>query len=70
MEAHYPPRFDQAIAFLFAQRGNAISEDLVQTYCQWGWLADDDGMLRVTDQGRAELRRARQRLGERAGAMA
>ena len=56
---HYVPAFDQAMQFLFERHGNSISEDLVQAYCASGYLTDVDGVLTLTDSGRAELRRRR-----------
>lgn len=62
MHAHQPiPAFDQAMQFLYQAHGNAISEDLVESYCRRGLMADVEGRLMLTDEGRAELRRARQR---------
>ena len=55
----YLPAFDQAMQFLFERHGNSISEDLVQAYCACGYLTDRDGVLSLTDRGRAELRRRR-----------
>jgi triosephosphate isomerase len=49
--------FNQAMQFLYAKHGNAISEDLVQNYCKQGLLREDEaGKLVLTDQGRAHLR--------------
>ena len=59
MDTHYLPAFDQAMQFLFERHGNSISEDLVQAYCACGYLVDRDGVLALTDRGRAELRRRR-----------
>lgn len=59
MDAHYLPAFDQAMQFLFERHGNSISDDLVQAYCACGYLQDADGVLTLTDRGRAELRRRR-----------
>ena len=61
MQQRYQPQpsFDDAMRFLFEQHGNLISDDLVQAYCNSGLLAEVDGVLRVTDKGRAELRRSR-----------
>lgn len=62
MYAHQPvPAFDQAMQFLYQAHGNAISEDLVETYCRRGLMTEVEGRLTLTDEGRAELRRARQR---------
>ena len=36
MYAQPIPAFDQAMQFLYQAHGNAISEDLVQTYCSRG----------------------------------
>ncbi|KQV90149.1 hypothetical protein [Rhizobacter sp. Root1221] len=59
MDALYLPAFDQAMQFLFERHGNSISEDLVEAYCACGYLKDIDGVLTLTDTGRAELRRRR-----------
>lgn len=59
MDATYLPAFDQAMQFLFERHGNSISEDLVQAYCACGYLKEVDGVLTLTDAGRAELRRRR-----------
>jgi hypothetical protein len=59
METRYLPAFDQAMQFLFEKHGNSISEDLVQAYCACGLLKEVDGVLTLTDAGRATLRRAR-----------
>ena len=59
MDARYLPAFDQAMQFLFERHGNSISEDLVQAYCASGFLKEVDGLLTLTDAGRAELRRRR-----------
>ena len=59
MENRYLPSFDQAMQFLFEKHGNAISEDLVQAYCTCGLLKEIDGVLTLTDAGRATLRRTR-----------
>jgi len=53
------PPFNDAIKFLFEQHGNLISDDLVQAYCNSGLLKEVDGVLMVTDKGRAELRKTR-----------
>jgi|GEM_PF-1758978 len=60
MDTAYLPAFDQAMQFLYEKHGNALSEDLVQAYCVQGYLSDEQGLLRLTDRGRAMLRRARQ----------
>lgn len=59
MDSTYLPAFDQAMQFLFERHGNSISEDLVQAYCACGYLLEVDGVLSLTDSGRAELRRRR-----------
>ncbi len=59
MHKQAQPSFDDAIRFLFEQHGNLISDDLVQAYCNRGLLQEVDGVLTVTDRGRAELRRSR-----------
>jgi len=59
MDTSYVPAFDQAMQFLYEKHGNAISDDLVQAYCVQGYLAEEAGVLRLTDRGRATLRRAR-----------
>lgn len=59
MDSTYLPAFDQAMQFLFERHGNSISEDLVQAYCACGYLREVDGVLSLTDSGRAELRRRR-----------
>ena len=59
MDALYLPSFDQAMQFLFERHGNSISEDLVQAYSGCGYLKEVDGVLTLTDAGRAELRRRR-----------
>ena len=61
MYAQPIPAFDQAMQFLYQAHGNAISEDLVQTYCSRGLMTEVEGRLTLTDEGRAELRRARLR---------
>lgn len=53
------PSFDDAIQFLYEQHGNLICDDLVQAYCKGGLLKEVDGVLTVTDKGRAELRKSR-----------
>lgn len=57
MDTSYLPAFDQAMQFLYEKHGNAISEDLVQAYCAQGLLREDDGVLRLTDRGRAIVRK-------------
>jgi len=54
--ARYLPAFDQAMQFLFERHGNSISEDLVQAYCACGFLKEINGVLTLTDAGRADLR--------------
>jgi hypothetical protein len=58
MDTSYLPAFDQAMQFLYEKHGNAISEDLVQAYCVQGLLSEEDGVLKLTDRGRAILRKA------------
>jgi hypothetical protein len=58
MHTSYLPAFDQAMQFLYEKHGNAISEDLVQAYCVQGLLSEEDGVLKLTDRGRAILRKA------------
>ena len=58
MDTSYLPAFDQAMQFLYEKHGNALSEDLVQAYCVQGLLSEEDGVLTLTDLGRAMLRKA------------
>ena len=57
MHTSYLPAFDQAMQFLYEKHGNALSEDLVQAYCVQGLLSEEDGVLTLTDRGRAMLRK-------------
>jgi hypothetical protein len=59
MNASYIPNFDEAMQFLFERHGNSISEDLVEAYRACGWLTEVNGVLTLTDCGRAELRKRR-----------
>jgi hypothetical protein len=58
MDTSYLPSFDQAMQFLYEKHGNALSEDLVQAYCVQGLLSETEGVLTLTDRGRAMLRKA------------
>jgi hypothetical protein len=52
---HPSVSFNQAMYFLSAKHGNAICEDLVQSYCQSGLLKEEGEKLILTEQGKAQL---------------